>query len=305
MSRYSTTDATSQAGDWLAGAARRNPEALLLLAAGCCLLMRSRGSSSSRLPSRNRYGELEQSQSGSNRVSSDAGRVTSNLGGLSGAAESASDYASDIGKRVSDTAGAYAESISEFAQDAYRNVSERSARLGRQAQSTLQDNAKRVLRDQPLAVAVVGLAAGAAVAALFPSTKMEGRTLGGAREALTDAAGKAGEMVLDAAGKAKERLQAAAEERGFSSEGVQGLASEVAEAFTGAVTGKSGDRDSPPLIPKASASGTTTGQGSSSAGTSPGAGSIGAGGLGAGQGNRDTNRDPDMAHATKELGRGR
>jgi len=212
MSRYSTTDATSQAGNWLAGAVRRNPEALLLLAAGCCLLMRSRGSSSSRLPSRNRYGEFEQSQSGSNRVSSDAGQVPSNLrGGLSRAAESASDYASDIGERVSDTAGAYAESISEFAQDARRNVSEHSARLGRQAQSTLQDSVERVLRDQPLAVAVAGLAAGAAMAALFPSTEMEGRTLGGAREALTDAAGKAGEMVMDAAGKAKERLQAAAE----------------------------------------------------------------------------------------------
>ena len=30
MSRYSNTDTYSQAGDWLAGAARRNPEAL------CC-----------------------------------------------------------------------------------------------------------------------------------------------------------------------------------------------------------------------------------------------------------------------------
>ena len=101
---------------------------------------------------------------------------------------------------------------------------------------------ERVLRDQPLAVAVAGLAAGAAVAALFPSTDIEGRTLGGAREALTDAAGKAGEMVLDAAGKAKERLQAAAEERGFSSQGLQGLASEVAESFTGTVAGKSVQR---------------------------------------------------------------
>jgi hypothetical protein len=297
MSRYSTTDATSQAGDWLAGAARRNPEALLLLAAGCCLLMRSRGSSSSRVPSRNRYGEFEQSQSGgSNRVSSDAGRVTSNLrGGLSRAAESASDYASDIGERVSDTAGAYAESISEFAQDAYRNVSERSARLGRQAQSTLQDNAERVLRDQPLAVAVAGLAAGAAVAALFPSTEMEGRTLGGAREALTDAAGNAGEMVMDAAGKAKERLQAAAEERGFSSEGLQGLASEVAETFTGAVAGKSADRNSLPTAPRSPASGFAAPQSGSSAGP----------GFGAGQSKGSTNGGPDLARATNEPGRGR
>ena len=201
------------------------------------------------------------------------------------------DYASEIKDRVSETASAYANSISEFAQDAGRSVSERSTRLGRQAQSTLQGGMERVLRDQPLAVAVAGLAAGAAVAALFPSTDIEGRTLGGAREALTDAAGKAGEMVMDAAGKAKERLQAAAEERGFSSQGLQGLASEVAESFTGAVAGKSGDRDSPPMVPKSSASGATASQSSSGAGANLGQ-------------KRDTNRSPDMARANDVPGRG-
>ena len=211
------TDTSFQAGDWLAGAARRNPEALLLLAAGACLLMRSRGSSSSRSPVRSQYRDIDHGQpSDSGRISSSAGRTASNLReGISRAADSAADYASDIKERVSDTASAYADSISEFAQDTRRNVSERSSRFGRQAQSTLHDGVERVLRDQPLAVAVAGLAAGAAVAALFPSTDVEGRTLGGAREALTGAAGKAGEMVMDAAEKAKERLQSAAEERGF------------------------------------------------------------------------------------------
>ena len=296
MSRHSNTDTYSQAGDWLAGAARRNPEALLLLAAGCCLLMRSRGSSSSRAASPGRYGGMEQGhQSGSDRLSSGAGRTASNVrDGLSRAADSATDYASEIKDRVSETAGAYADSISEFAQEAGRSVSERSTRLGRQAQSTLQGSMERVLRDQPLAVAVAGLAAGAAVAALFPSTEIEGRTLGGAREALTDAAGKAGEMVMDAAGKAKERLQAAAEERGLSSQGLQGLASEVAETFTGAVAGKSGGRDSPPMVPKSSASGAAASQSGSGAGTN----------FGAGQGKRDTNRSPDMARANNEPGRG-
>ena len=300
MSGNSNTDTYSQAGDWLAGAARRNPEALLLLAAGCCLLMRSRGSSSSRAASSRtaspgRYDWTEQGhQSGAERVSSSAGRTASNVrDGLSRAADSASDYASDIKDRVSETASAYADSISEFAQDAGRSVSERSTRLGRQAQSTLQGGMERVLRDQPLAVAVAGLAAGAAVAALFPSTDIEGRTLGGAREALTDAAGKAGEMVMDAAGKAKERLQAAAEERGFSSQGLQGLASEVAESFTGAVAGRSAGRDSPPMVPKSSASGAAASQSGSGASSN----------FGAGQG-RDTNRSPDMARANNEHGRG-
>ena len=57
MSRYSETDTSSQAADWLMGTARRKPEALLLLAAGCCLLMRSGGSSSARAASHSRYGE--------------------------------------------------------------------------------------------------------------------------------------------------------------------------------------------------------------------------------------------------------
>jgi hypothetical protein len=293
MSRNSNTDTYSQAGDWLLGTVRRNPEGLLLLAAGACLLMRGRTSSSSRTASHSSYGEVGQGhQSGSNPLSSSAGRTASSMrDGLSRAADSATDYASEIKDRVSETASAYADSISEFAQDAGRSVSERSTRLGRQAQSTLQGGMERVLRDQPLAVAVAGLAAGAAVAALFPSTDIEGRTLGGAREALTDAAGKAGEMVLDAAGKAKERLQVAAEERGFSSQGLQGLASEVAESFTGAVAGKSGDRDSPPMVPKSSASGVTASQGGSGAGANLGQ-------------KRDTNRSPDMARANNEPGRG-
>jgi hypothetical protein len=47
MSSYSDRDTYSQAGDWLVGAVRRNPESLLLMAAGCCLMMRG-GRSSSR-----------------------------------------------------------------------------------------------------------------------------------------------------------------------------------------------------------------------------------------------------------------
>jgi hypothetical protein len=242
---------------------------------------------------RSQYRDIDHAQSSdSGGISSRAGRTASDVReGISRAADSAADYASDIKERVSDTASAYADSISEFAQDTRRTVSERSSRLGRQAQSTLQDGVERVLREQPLAGAVAGLAAGAAVAALFPSTEVEGRTLGGAREALTGAAGKAGEMVMDAAEKAKERLQTAAEERGFSSAGLQGLASEVAETFTGAVAGKS---DSPPTVPKSSPSPSAPAQGGYA--TSQSLAGAGA--------KRDTTRSPDVSRANNEPGRG-
>ena len=151
--------------------------------------------------------------------------------------EKASDYASQVKDRIADTASSYADSAMDFADDARRAVTERSARLTRQTQATLQSSMQRVLREQPLAVAVAGLAAGAAGAALFPSTEIENRALGGAHEKLKEAAERAGEKVRDAAGKAGERLKSAAEERGLKE-----VAGEVAGTFKDAMSDKPGDR---------------------------------------------------------------
>ena len=168
--------------------------------------------------------------------------------GLTRAVESAADYASDIKDQVSDTASDYAETVSEFAGEAGRKVSEQSERFARQAQSTMQSTMARVLRDQPLVVAAVGLAAGAAVAAAFPATDVENRTLGGARDALTDAASKVGENVMQAASKAGERLKSAAQERGLTPDGLKELAGEVADTFADGVSGKSSERGGPPTV---------------------------------------------------------
>src|SRR5262249_18755551 len=142
MSRYENNDAYSQAGDWALGAARRNPEALLLLAAGLCLLMR-RGNSASRTFSHTRYDDTGHEH----RPDSLRGdRAPPGMReGLLRAADSVADYAAQVKDRVSDTASSYAQSGSEFTEDARRNVSERSARLTRQAQSTLQSSVNRIL----------------------------------------------------------------------------------------------------------------------------------------------------------------
>ena len=47
---------------------------------------------------------------------------------------------------------------------------------------------------------------------------------------------------MGAAGKAGERLKSAAAERGLSSEGLKGIAGDVAETFTDAVKGKPQDK---------------------------------------------------------------
>lgn len=294
MSRYSDNDTYSQAGDWLLGTARRHPEALLLVAAGCCLMMRS-GSSSSKAPARSQFDRDDWDEqrglargSSAGNASAQMRRASSEMGErASRVAESAADYASDMKDRVADTARSYAETAADFADDARRRVSEGSARLGRQAQSTLQTTMTRVLRDQPLAVAVAGLAAGAAIAAVFPSTEIEERTLGGAAESLRDAAEKAGERVKDAAVKAGEHLKDAAEDRGLTTQGLKDLAGEVAGTFTSAVSGKSDDHGGATVVPEAPANRTAAGQG-----------------VGAGPSNWDADRRSGFAKTDIEPGRG-
>ena len=97
---------------------------------------------------------------------------------LSETAQSAGDYVSDIGESVVETASSYASSVSSYADDVARATAERSGQLARQAQSTARDTINRVVQEQPLTVALVGAAAGVAVAAAFPATDLENRTLG-------------------------------------------------------------------------------------------------------------------------------
>jgi hypothetical protein len=266
MNSYSERDTYSQAGDWLLGTVRRDPEALLLMAAGCCLMMRSR--SASRTNARHAYERDEwgyaqvRGASASTPLSrtNDAVRSAGEYASQAkdGMTDTASDYASQMKERFTDTAREYADSVRDFAGDARRAVTQRSVRLSHQTQATLQSSMQRVLREQPLALAVAGLAAGAAVAALFPSTEIEDRALGGAHEKLKDAAQKAGERVKEAAGKAGERLKSAAEERGLTSEGLKEVAGEVAGTFKDAMSDKSEDR-----------SGASQGGGSAVSGSSP------------------------------------
>ena len=262
MTRYMDSDRYGRTGDWLIGTAKRNPEALLVLAAGCALLLRSgkdaRGSSPRRYPDAyydqdqyDQYGEQQRrGQGGSWRE------------GLSRAAETAKDYASDVTDRVSETASSYASKASGYASDVTDRVSETASsyaskasgyadegrrRMSSQA-SSIQSSAGRMFRAQPLAVAVLGLAAGAAIAALLPSTEIEERALGPARDALADAAGRARDNLTEAAGEAGERLKQTATERGLDSEGLKEMARDVAQTFTSKVSGDTAGT-SPSVVP--------------------------------------------------------
>jgi gas vesicle protein len=94
------------------------------------------------------------------------------------------------------------------------------------------------MREQPLAVALLGVAVGATVAALFPSTKLEERTLRPARDALTEAARDMGENVVQSAKDAGEHLKQSAVERGLTPDGMKEMAREAADAFSSRMSGK-------------------------------------------------------------------
>jgi hypothetical protein len=224
MSRYPQDDLSAPVGDWIMNTVRRNPEGLLVLAAGCALLMRGGSAKAS--------GFSTNGEAAVGRISGGTPRS-----GVADHVADAANYVSDVKDRAADAASSYVDSVSAYASDTAQNLSDQSLRLKQQAQSSLQSGMERMLREQPLTVAILGIAAGAAVAAVLPTTGVETQALGGAREALADAANKVGEHVMGAAGAAGERLKTVAAERGLTQDGLKEVARDVANTFTTKVTG--------------------------------------------------------------------
>jgi hypothetical protein len=262
--------------DGLLGALTSKPEGLLLLAAGVALMLRSGVSAPSR-PSAtrgndNRAARRRQAAQSRDHEDDDSNwnfgegiseGISQATGKARDIAGKAREYVSDVTDRTVETAGAYASSVSDsmsdYAHRARRGVVDGSGQFAETFQQTVQ----RVVREQPLSVALVGLAAGAAVAAAFPATEVEGRMFGPAKQKLADAVGQASEQLKSAGAQAGERLAEVAEERGLNRDGLKEAARDVADAFKGALSGD-GDQSKPANASNAkTSSGTTNGKPSS------------------------------------------
>ena len=178
---------SNQTGDWLLDTVQRKPEALLLIAAGCALLMRSGGSLTGIWSSR---------ESNSPALSQNRPAMAG------GVADSRSGYASKVADTVSEYSDNARQTVSDYAEGARRGISDSSDWLRTQAESTYR-TASEALRDQPILVAGLGLAAGAALAAFFPTTEVERR----AGAVLATKASEVGDQVLAAAERAGERAR--------------------------------------------------------------------------------------------------
>jgi hypothetical protein len=226
------TDFYSQAADWVVDTARRKPEALLLLAAGCALMLRGGGTAGASRSSASRSADYASRVSWQSETADAIDEARRQSGR---AAEGASRYAADMRDRVTEAASGYASAAADYGRDARRRMGEYSG-AARQSLSSATDQVSRTaqsaahsaadtMREQPLLIAALGLAAGAAVAALFPTTDVERRTLGPAGEALVGAAGAAGRDFADRAARTGEEMRNSAEEH------LRDLAHEATESF--------------------------------------------------------------------------
>jgi hypothetical protein len=225
---------------WAVQAVQKNPEALLLLAAGCALLLRS-GSSSGRAfqqyqADQRQYGEQTeqmQREAGQMQDQGSAGKDWHIPERISQAADGARSYASEVGKLAAEKTRSFAAATGAYAESTRNNIVDRSGHIVQQAQSTLQ----RLVEEQPFAVAIAGLAAGAAVAAAFPVTRLERETLGEAGRRVSEAGSTAGERLSEAASATGERLRTVAEEKGLDADGLKAVARDVAGTFGNSLTG--------------------------------------------------------------------
>jgi hypothetical protein len=233
--------AGSGSTEWLIGSVKQNPEGLLLVAAGLALLMRT----SRQQPATPGY------------RSRDWGRTTTDMDRTADPGFSVGEKATSFASSASETASSFASSASEYATQAKRTIGEQSDRIVRSTQTTLQGPFSRILQEQPLVVAVAGLAAGAAIAAAFPSTDIERQTLGPLGDRVSGAAARVGEQLQEATSKVGETLKNAADERGLNTDGLKEVVTEAVGAFSETMGGKkddgsSEDFESPPLNPSGS-----------------------------------------------------
>jgi hypothetical protein len=201
-------------GEWMLNAIKRNPEGLLLLAAGAVLMLRT-----------------------GTRTSGAAQSMAAAYDQRSADVRETFDAASGIARQSVDAAASYASTASDYADKARRVIGERSERITRQAQSA----ASSVLQTQPLAIVVAGIAAGAAVAAVFPPTNLEKDALGPIGDHLSKSAERFGDQVSEATTKAGETLKSAAKQRGLNKEGLKEVTDEIVDAFKSSMKGQSSE----------------------------------------------------------------
>ncbi|MDG4902130.1 DUF3618 domain-containing protein [Mesorhizobium sp. M1A.F.Ca.IN.022.07.1.1] len=216
---------------------RDNPLPLTVIGAGLAWLML--GSGASAATAAPGYATRRGSDRHDGTSTAGTGAMTSDtyasVGDMaSGAAGTVSGMASSAAGTMSDMASSAAGSVSDLASGAAETLTNSATATADMATRATR-SAQQLMEDQPLAVAAVGLAIGAAIGAMLPHTQLEDERLGGYREQLRERAEDALEKGVDQVKQvAAEAYQAASDEAGrqASSEGT--LADKVSDVVKSA-----------------------------------------------------------------------
>jgi hypothetical protein len=245
--------------NWLITKVKQNPEAFLVMAAGCALLLRSVGSRSretSHDPN-GRWNDRSRWEDMRDRTTDAARSVAADLqdrvkGTAAVVSEKASDYAAsltDNANAISERAAGYASNVSDQASDWGRHIANETARIGARAQSSLQDGLGQLIKEQPFAVAALGVAVGAAVAAFLPPTQAERDALRPVSDAAANAVNSGVNQIKDAVSATGDQLKDAAQRRGLNADGIKSMVREASQAFTDKL-GRSSTHETPAASPR-------------------------------------------------------
>ena len=232
--------------NWLMTKVKQNPEAFLVMAAGCALLFRASGSRSrGRTNPNGRRNDQSRWEDVRDRTTAAARSVATDLqdrvkGTAAVVSEKASDYAAsvtDTTSALSERAAGYASNLSDQATDWGRSAVSETARMSARAQSSIQDGLGQLIKEQPFAVAALGVAVGAAVAAFLPPTRAEQDALRPFSDATADAVNLGVNQIKDAVSATGDQLKDAAQRRGLNVDGIKDMAREATQAFTDKLVG--------------------------------------------------------------------
>ena len=138
-----------------------------------------------------RDGDAADGSAWKDRAGDAAHRVSDAGHSAADTAARAAGYASDAARRAGSRAGAAARGAGSYASDAGHYAADAGRRVGRGAEravSDARDGLMDALEREPLIVGALGLAIGAAIGAMLPSTRIEDETFGKARDDLKDEA---------------------------------------------------------------------------------------------------------------------
>jgi ElaB/YqjD/DUF883 family membrane-anchored ribosome-binding protein len=225
-------------------AVRDNPFPALLIGTGCMLFLSERmglGSRAFSRPSRH-HGEYDETRTGVGRFGESPKDDEEGIGtsvkqkasdmasGVKQGISSVGEKLSDASQRVRDTASNLGEGVAEAvdqakerAQGMREKLADTAVHAGEQARSTGRQIAERTstyMHEQPLIMTGLGLALGAAIAALLPSTRIEnelmGRTADNIKKKIGDAASQQFEAAKESASEFVQKAKDVAEREGLT-----------------------------------------------------------------------------------------